>query len=58
MVSTNRPLWRWWLFCLASSLYFRTSWEWPLDLLGWCVLPEWLGAEDFPKEGAQGGEPF
>jgi len=42
----NRPLWRWWLFCLALDLWWRTRWGWASDLFAWCVLPEWLGVVD------------
>lgn len=40
-----RPLWRWWLFCVALDLWWRTGcrWNWLADLYSWCVLPEWLG---------------
>lgn len=48
---TPRPLWRWWLFCAAvwthgqfgsRSRIGRAG----LWLLGWCVLPEWLGYDE------------
>lgn len=39
----NRPLWRWWVFCAALWLHFKTDWRWPGSLLSWSVLPEWLG---------------
>lgn len=45
---TPRPLWRWWLFCAATSVFWRTQWEWTARLVTWCVLPEWLGAEETP----------
>lgn len=52
------PTWRWWLFCAAVNLTFATRWEWPRRLMGWCVLPEWLGwdpAND-SNQTATGGE--
>ena len=41
-----RPLWRWWLFCLALDLCFRTDWGWPGRLLSWSVLPEWVASPE------------
>ena len=42
--SPPRPLWRWWLFGAALSLWWRTGcrWRWLAGLFSWCVLPEWL----------------
>lgn len=37
-----RPRWRWWLFCVALWLHFRTEWQWPARLMGWCAPPDWL----------------
>jgi hypothetical protein len=55
----ERPLWRWWLFCAASWLYGQTGWGWSLRLLGWCVLPEWLGASaDYERHEEAGNAPF
>lgn len=45
-MTTPRPLWRWWLFCAALDLWWRTEWVWLSRLYAWCVLPEWLGAPD------------
>ena len=45
-MSANRPIWRWWLFCAALSIYFRHGWDWARRLMGWCVLPEWLGNDE------------
>lgn len=45
-MTRNRPLWRWWLFCLSLDLFFRFRWEWAGQLMGWSVLPEWLGGEE------------
>lgn len=38
-----RPLWRWWLYCVALDVWWRTWWPWAARLCDWCVLPEWLG---------------
>jgi hypothetical protein len=40
---TPRPRWRWWLFCVALSLFWRLhrhGVEWPGELMSWC-LPLW-----------------
>lgn len=54
-MTTPRPLWRWWLFCAALSLWWRFRWEWLARLYPWCVLPEWLGAGEncTPDVGAE-----
>lgn len=41
-----QPRWRWWLFCVSLEAHWRFDWEWTLSLMGWCVLPEWLGEHD------------
>jgi hypothetical protein len=41
-----RPLWRWWLFCVALRLSWHTGWRWAANLMGWCVLPEWLASPE------------
>ena len=46
-----RPLWRWWLFCLALRIYFAAplgSWrkEFALNLIGWCPAGEWFGSPE------------
>ncbi len=48
-MKTPRPFWRWALLCVALGLWFRFRWRWTLDLLGWCVLPGWVG--DFDRDG-------
>ena len=50
---SERPLWRWWLFCAAVALDVRFHWQWASDLMAWCVLPRWLGAPG----SRDGGEP-
>lgn len=45
-MTCNRPLWRWWLFCLSLDLSFRFGWEWAARVMNWSVLPEWLGMEE------------
>jgi hypothetical protein len=42
---SERPLWRWCLFCAANRVYGWTGSERALRLLAWCVLPQWLGHE-------------
>jgi len=46
-VSTERPRWRWCLFIVANAAFSVTPYgsrvnRAALELLGWCVLPEWL----------------
>lgn len=53
---TPRPLWRWLLFCVACWAHRKTGSRHALDLLGWCVLPEWLGHDGGPI--ANGEVPF
>lgn len=53
-----RPLWRWWLFSVGLSLWFRFSWRWALNLVGWCVLPEWLSDSELDAIAAYGEAPF
>jgi len=43
-----KPLWRWWLFCAAFWLAHRTRWRWPIELMAWCVTPQWLGHDGAP----------
>ncbi len=52
------PLWRWFLFCVALDLYWRTgAWtkadHWIGRLMAWCVLPEWLGWDGEPLESRE-----
>lgn len=49
----NRPLWRWWLFCVCLALWWRLKWDWCARLYSWSVLPEWLGwnPDDPPATG-------
>lgn len=52
-METPRPCWRWLLFCLGCHLHFHTRGRlaaFGLELLGWAVLPAWLG------QGAKRGE--
>lgn len=44
----NRPRWRWWLFCAALWLGWRThwQWEWVSRVYSWSVLPEWLATPE------------
>jgi hypothetical protein len=58
---TPRPRWRWWLFCGALELFFRTNrrgWKWPGDLMAWAALPEWFGWEPGDAAGTNGEVPF
>lgn len=55
---TPRPRWRWWLNGCALWLHGRTRWQWALDLFGWTVLPDWVGAEGPPYPIAEGEYPF
>jgi hypothetical protein len=57
-VNPNRPLWRWWLFCLVDLATLHVPWPWLWRMWAWCILSAWVGADDFPKEGAQGDYPF
>ena len=60
----ERPVWRWWLFCVALEVYWRApykSWLWDKsgDLMAWCVLPAWLGYSEADaitqsRQGAEG----
>lgn len=52
-----RPLWRWWLFCAALHLFFRTGWRPLASLCAWCVVAEWLGRGNDCSEGT-GEVPF
>ena len=50
----NRPLWRWWLFCVALHVYSRArpdSWleRIAVEALGWATLPTWLGDVPVPS---------
>ncbi len=50
---TERPLWRWWLFCASLWLWWAligagarhgsAPCRWLAAVYGWCVLPLWLG---------------
>lgn len=57
-MSNPKPLWRWWLFCAALSLWGRLQWRWLSGIYAWCVLPGWLGAEDELTEPHTGETPF
>lgn len=49
-----KPRWRWFLFCFALEVFWRTGRGG--RLMNWCVLPEWVGG---PLERpASGTEPF
>jgi hypothetical protein len=50
---TPRPLWRWWLFCFASTVWFKTGWRWALNLLGWSVAPEWVAGPEEARACAE-----
>lgn len=56
---TPRPLWRWWLFCAALWLCWRTGWRWQwlADVYQWAVLPAWLG-EGADLSGGTGQPPW
>ena len=45
-IGSERPLWRWWLFCAATDIYYATNSKRALDVMAWCVLPEWLGWQE------------
>lgn len=42
-MASPRPLWRWWLFCVAYELDFRFGWQRANELWVWCILPAWVG---------------
>lgn len=54
-MSSPRPLWRWWLFCVLLEMERRAQWEWLREAWVWCILPEWHGVSqqdlnDWPPE--------
>jgi hypothetical protein len=39
----NRPLWRWWLWCVLNELSIRVRWRWVWRAWQWAIVPAWLG---------------
>jgi hypothetical protein len=57
-VRSPRPLWRWWLFCGALRLWWRTGWRWLSAVYEWAPLPGWFGAWQSNTKAADDGPPF
>lgn len=51
MSEALKPRWRWWLFCAALWLHFKTPWGWPLEVMGWSVLPGWVAEPGEARNG-------
>ena len=57
----NRPLWRWWLFRAALHVHFNCGGaigRRALAVMGWCVLPEWLGWDGSEVVASETEVPF